>query len=67
LKKAKPQYVPLLARQNYITFCSLGNTTVSATGPTGQKDQRLSADGHLMPARKDQPPPDLRYFKQTGK
>jgi hypothetical protein len=19
-----------------------------------------------MPARKDQPPPDLRYFKQTG-
>ena len=20
-------------------------------------------DGYLMPARKDQPPPDLRYFK----
>ena len=27
----------------------------------------LSADGLLMPARKDQPPPDLRYFKQTHK
>jgi len=26
-----------------------------------------SADGHLMPTRKDQPPPDLRYFTQTGK
>ena len=24
----------------------------------------LSADGHLMPTRKDQPPPDLRYFQQ---
>jgi hypothetical protein len=27
----------------------------------------LSADGLLMPTRKDQPPPDLRYFKQTQK
>ncbi|HWF93946.1 MAG TPA: hypothetical protein VG291_03200 [Xanthobacteraceae bacterium] len=27
----------------------------------------LSADGYLMPTRKDQPPPDLRYFKQTRK
>ena len=26
-----------------------------------------SADGMLMPARKDQPPPDLRYFKQPQK
>jgi hypothetical protein len=25
----------------------------------------LSADGRLMPAKKDQAPPDLRYFKQT--
>ena len=25
----------------------------------------LSADGKLMPAKKDQPPPDLRYFKQA--
>jgi hypothetical protein len=27
----------------------------------------LSADGLLMPAKKDQPPPDLKYFKQTRK
>jgi len=27
----------------------------------------LSADGLLMPAKKDQPPPDLRYFKSTRK
>jgi len=27
----------------------------------------MSADGHLMPARKNQAPPDLRYFKQTQK
>jgi hypothetical protein len=25
----------------------------------------LSADGFLMPAKKDQPPPDLRYFTQS--
>jgi hypothetical protein len=27
----------------------------------------LSADGLLMPAKKDQPPPDLRYFNQRRK
>ena len=27
----------------------------------------LSADGQLMPSKKDQPPPDLRYFKQDRK
>ena len=27
----------------------------------------LSAEGLLMPAKKDQPPPDLKYFKQTQK
>src|ERR1700719_506989 len=25
----------------------------------------VSADGYLMPVKKNQPPPDLRYFKQT--
>jgi hypothetical protein len=33
----------------------------------GKEDYMLSADGLLMPAKKDQPPPDLRYFKQTQK
>jgi hypothetical protein len=32
----------------------------------GKDDYFLSADGHLMPTRKDQPPPDLRYFKRLG-
>jgi hypothetical protein len=27
----------------------------------------LSADGLLMPAKKDQAPPDTRYFKQSQK
>jgi hypothetical protein len=27
----------------------------------------MSADGYLMPAKKDQPPPDLRYFNQARK
>lgn len=31
----------------------------------GKDDFFLSADGFLMPTRKDQAPPDLRYFKQT--
>ena len=30
----------------------------------GREQYYLSGDGHLMPIRKDQPPPDLRYFNQ---
>ena len=33
----------------------------------GNEGYMLSADGFLMPAKKDQPPPDLRYFKQSPK
>jgi hypothetical protein len=33
----------------------------------GQQDYMLSADGLLMPAKKDQAPPDLRYFKPGRK
>jgi hypothetical protein len=33
----------------------------------GKESYWLSADGLLMPVRKDQPPPDLRYFKQNPK
>ncbi len=33
----------------------------------GKQGYFLSADGFLMPTRKDQPPPDLKYFKQTQK
>jgi hypothetical protein len=33
----------------------------------GSEAYYLSADGLLMPAKKNQPPPDLRYFNQTRK
>jgi hypothetical protein len=33
----------------------------------GSDDYMLSADGLLMPTKKNQAPPDLRYFKQSGK
>jgi hypothetical protein len=33
----------------------------------GKEGYMLSADGFLMPAKKNQQPPDLRYFKQPGK
>ena len=33
----------------------------------GKENYFLSADGMLMPAKKDQAPPDLRYFKASGK
>jgi hypothetical protein len=33
----------------------------------GKENYFLSGDGFLMPTKKDQQPPDLRYFKQTRK
>ena len=33
----------------------------------GKENYFPSAEGHLMPAKKDQAPPDLRYFNQTRK
>jgi hypothetical protein len=33
----------------------------------GHEAYMLGADGILMPTKKNQPPPDLRYFKQPGK
>jgi hypothetical protein len=33
----------------------------------GKENYYVSADGYLMPARKGQAPPDLRYFKQSQK
>jgi hypothetical protein len=32
-----------------------------------KQDYMLGADGLLMPAKKGQAPPDLRYFTQTQK
>ncbi len=33
----------------------------------GKENYFLSADGYLMPGRKGQQPPDLRYFNQARK
>ena len=44
-------------------ICAENNVHVTL----GKEEYFLSADGLLMPARKDQAAPDLRYFKQPGK
>jgi hypothetical protein len=33
----------------------------------GKESYYVSGDGFLMPVKKGQQPPDLRYFRQTGK
>jgi hypothetical protein len=40
--------------------CGEGNNHVGI----GKETYFLSGDGYLMPTKKDQPPPDLRYFKK---
>jgi hypothetical protein len=51
-------------RPNWIeSVCAENNNHVEI----GKQGYMLSADGLLMPTRKDQPPPDLRYFKSSGK
>ena len=47
----------------YEDVCTEGNGHVSIAG----QNYFLSGDGMLMPAKKGQAPPDLRYFKQTQK
>jgi hypothetical protein len=44
-------------------ICAEGNEHVRI----GKQIYMMSADGHLMPAKKDQPPPDLKYFRQPRK
>ena len=44
-------------------YCSEGNANVLI----GKENYFVSGDGFLMPAKKDQAPPDLRYFKQSQK
>ncbi len=45
------------------SICSEANPHVRI----GKENYMMSADGYLMPAKKDQPPPDLRYFNQQKK
>ena len=42
-------------------ICSVGNVHLQI----GKEGYFLSADGLLMPTRKGQAPPDLRYFEQV--
>jgi hypothetical protein len=42
-------------------ICAEGNQHVRI----GNESYMISADGYLMPAKKGQAPPDLRYFKQS--
>jgi hypothetical protein len=44
-----------------LNICTVGNNHVTI----GPESYFLSADGHLMPTKKNQAPPDLRYFNQT--
>jgi hypothetical protein len=44
-------------------ICAEGNEHVRI----GKENYMISADGHLMPAKKGQAPPDLRYFDQARK
>jgi hypothetical protein len=44
-------------------ICSEDNSHVRI----GKENYFISADGKLMPAKKDQPPPDLRYFEKVKK
>jgi hypothetical protein len=51
-------------RHNWIEeVCAENNPHVRIGGD----NYMLSADGYLMPARKDQAPPDLKYFKPSQK
>ena len=45
------------------SYCAEGNVNVVI----GKENYTKSADGFLMPAKKDQAPPDLRYFKRSQK
>jgi hypothetical protein len=42
------------------SYCTENNAQIVI----GKENYFLNADGFLMPAKKDQPPLDLRYFKQ---
>ena len=58
-KKYRREHNPIW----YQNDCSEDNHHVTI----GKENYFLGADGDLMPAKKDQPPPDLKYFKQSKK
>ena len=68
-------YAPLDDHQNYPRYQQPGPTgwpeEVCAEAKVwvslGKDDYFLSSDGYLMPTKKGQAPPDLRYFKPAEK
>jgi hypothetical protein len=64
---------PLVVNKRYVrelrpivwveAICPEGNPYIQIEGQIYMR----GADGKLMPAKKDQPPPDLRHFKQSQK
>ena len=57
--RRRPDPYPTWTEEN----CAETNTHVTIA----EEDYMLSAEGFLMPTRKDQAPPDLRYFKRPQK
>jgi len=55
--------VPIKQPEWVEEVCAEGNGDIEI----GKEGYFLSGDGHLMPTKKDQAPPDLRYFKQDQK
>ena len=43
--------------------CGEGNNHIQI----GKENYMISGDGHLMPTKKGQEPPDLKYFPRSGK
>jgi len=60
-----PRFLPDLAHRSNLTgvehVCAEDNHHFEI----GKENYFLSVDGYLMPTRKDQPPPDMRYFDQS--
>jgi hypothetical protein len=64
----RPWTVDKTYRHNPNPYPSWSRTACTETTQQvviGKEPYMMSADGFLMPAKKDQAPPDLRYFKQT--
>jgi hypothetical protein len=49
---------------NWLEYDCIGDNGLVKVG---NETYYKSGDGKLMPTRRDQPPPDLRYFKQVQK
>ena len=56
-----PMEIVITPRITYVMFENNQHVVI------GKEGYYLSADGYLMPVKKGQKPPDLRYFKETQK